>query len=199
MPTQVLPGTFDEMLAMSTAVSSALAHEARDPVTPPGFPSQEHFQAFYDRTAKPLHGYLCRVLQDASRADDLLQESYLRLMRSALPDGAGFAHRKNYLFRIAANLIHDHYRAARHEAEMPFELVEPTRFADTADRSRDLRLALDVLLARDRQLLWLAYVERFSHREMADLTGLKEQSIRPMLLRARHRLAGELREKGLAQ
>jgi len=191
--------TLDEMLAMSTILIPTLAHEGTDAVTLAGFASPEHFQAFYERTAKPLHGYLCRVLQDASRADDCFQEAYLRLMRATLPPGADFAHRKNYLFRIATNLIHDHYRERKHEAELPSDVAEPVRFADHSDLSHDLHQALGVLSARDRQLLWLAYVERFSHREIADVTGLKEQSIRPMLLRARHRLAADLREKGLAQ
>lgn len=187
------------MLAMSTVFSPALADGAVEAVTLAGFLSHEHFQAFYERTSQPLHGYLSRVLRDASRADDVFQESYLRLMRSALPASADFAHRKNYLFRIASNLIHDHYRASRHEAELPDEVAEPVRFAAAADLSRDMRSAMEVLSARDRQLLWLAYVERFSHREIAEMTALKEQSIRPMLLRARQRLAVELREKGLAQ
>ena len=186
------------MLAMSTAISPALAQDHEGAVIPAGFPSEEHFRAFYDRTVKPLHGYLSRVLQDSTRADDLLQESYLRLMKADLGADADFLHRKNYLFRIATNLMHDHSRAAKHEAELPVDLAEPGRFDHDADLSRDVQSALGVLSARDRQLLWLAYVERFSHREIAEVTLLKEQSIRPMLLRARHRLAAELREKGIS-
>jgi len=40
---------------------------------------------------------------------------------------------------------------------------------------------------------WLAYVERFSHREIARVVGAKEQSIRPMLSRARDRFAALLK------
>lgn len=189
--------TCDEMLAMSTILAPALTQEHDAPVTLAGFPTEEHFRAFYERTVQPLHGYLRRVLRDPSRADDLLQEAYLRMMRVALPADAGFPHRKNYLFRIATNLIHDHYRAAQRDAELPSDLAAAGRFDHEADLRRDVRSALDAVSARDRQLLWLAYVERFSHREIAELTELKEQSIRPMLLRARHRLASELRQRGV--
>jgi hypothetical protein len=43
---------------------------------------------------------------------------------------------------------------------------------------------------RERQLLWLAYVEGASHKEIADCTGLKAGSVRLLLFRARRRLAG---------
>ena len=184
---------------MPTAISPALEQEHDGRVTSAGFASEEHFRAFYDRTAKALHGYLRRVLQDASRADDLLQEAYLRLMRADLAADADFLHRKNYLFRVAANLIHDHYRAAKHEVELPVDLAAAGAFDREADLGREVHAALDAVSARDRQLLWLAYVERFSHREIAGMTALKEQSIRPMLLRARHRVAAELRERGLGR
>ena len=45
---------------------------------------------------------------------------------------------------------------------------------------------------RERQLLWLAYAEEFSHREIAQMTDLQEGSIRPLLFRARQKLAALL-------
>jgi len=67
---------------------------------------EDAFRAFYDRTAGPLWGYLSRISGDRQTADDLLQESYYRLLKS----GASFesdTHRRNYLYRIATNLVHD--------------------------------------------------------------------------------------------
>lgn len=53
------------------------------------------------------------------------------------------------------------------------------------------------LSARDGQLLWLAYVEGFSHREIAPLIGVQENSVRVLLLRARERVAALLTAEGL--
>ena len=53
------------------------------------------------------------------------------------------------------------------------------------------------LRLRDRQLLWLAHVEEFSHKEIGAILGLKATSIRLMLFRARKRLAAEARKSGL--
>ena len=58
----------------------------------------------------------------------------------------------------------------------------------------DVRLAFEQLKPRERQLLWLAHVEGFDHREIARLTGLRAASIRVLLFRARRELASVLRE-----
>jgi len=45
------------------------------------------------------------------------------------------------------------------------------------------------LKPRERAMLWLAYAEGASHREIADVLGLRPASLKPMLFRARRRLA----------
>ena len=73
---------------------------------------EESFRGFYDRTARTLRAYLARVTGDGALADDLLQEAYYRFLR-ARGEYEGEAHRRNTLFRIATNLIHDSRRRAR--------------------------------------------------------------------------------------
>ena len=46
------------------------------------------------------------------------------------------------------------------------------------------------LEVKERALLWLAYVETASHRDIAGALGLKESSIRVLVFRARKKLAG---------
>ena len=57
-----------------------------------------------------LRGYLARLLGDVPLVEDVLQESYFRLLRAELPAGMTEAHRKNYLFRTATNLVRDEGR-----------------------------------------------------------------------------------------
>ncbi len=52
------------------------------------------------------------------------------------------------------------------------------------------------LTPRERDLLWLAYAQGSSHKEIAGALGLKTASIKPLLFRARRRLAALLRERG---
>ena len=46
-------------------------------------------------------------------------------------------------------------------------------------------------------MLWLAYVEGFSHNEVAEALSLSEKSVRVLLFRARKKLAGILTKKGI--
>jgi len=64
-----------------------------------------------------------------------------------------------------------------------------------ADSQAMLGPAMAQLRLRDRQLLWLAYAEGYSHREIAEVTGLASASIRLLLFRARRKVARLLREK----
>src|SRR5690242_11660944 len=75
---------------------------------------QETFRTLYDRTARPLWVFLWRRTGDSQTADDLLQETYYRFLRNR-GRYESEAHRRNYLFRIAANLANDRYR--RRETE----------------------------------------------------------------------------------
>ena len=160
---------------------------------------ESEFVRFYDATVRPLRGYLTRLSGDAALADDLAQEAYCRMLTAAaVPENAD--ERWRYLFRIATNLYRDHYRRARRDGGSPDETHEP------ADRDRERRLhlrgdvaaVLKVLTPRQRALLWLAYVEGMQHREIADVLGLSTLSVRPLLFRARRRMARELRARGLA-
>lgn len=152
---------------------------------------EQTFRLFYERTARPLRRYLLRLLNDASAADDLLQESYLRLLKAKLPEGASEEHAKNYLFRIATNLSKDRKTGNRETA-----IADDSAVAGPQTSDGDVVRLLAGLKPKERELLWLAYVECFSHNEIAGILGLRPASVRPMLWRARQALALVLRRGG---
>jgi len=158
------------------------------PVTK-GEPSMDEsaFIAFYEATSRPLFAYLLRVSGERALAEDLLQDSYCRFFSAKLSpmDEAG---KRSYLFRIATNLIRDRWRSKK-EDFLPGPVPETASSAPHPDLRIEMRQALQELEGRERQLLWLAYVEGFSHKEIADLTGLKSGSVRILLFRARRKLA----------
>jgi RNA polymerase sigma-70 factor (ECF subfamily) len=125
-----------------------------------------------------------------------MQESYLRFLCVPRPEGGEVNYRR-YLYRIATNLLKDYWRRPRAAC---LEDV-PDRFLTARDSlSRiDSRVTLDPAMAqmrpRDRQLLWLAHAEGYSHREIAEITGLHAASIRLLLYRARRKMASLLREQ----
>lgn len=148
------------------------------------------FAAFYERSARPLWAYLARVSGDAALADDLLQESYVRFLCADVKlDGEVSARR--YLFRIASNLMKDYWRKPKTDSmdEVPEEHFRAEGSAGQVESAMMLGPALKQMKPRERQLLWLAYAEGYSHREIAEVTGLASASIRLLLFRARRKVA----------
>jgi RNA polymerase sigma-70 factor, ECF subfamily len=164
---------------------------------------EQSFRTFYDRTARPLWSYLYRTSGNRALADDLVQESYYRFLRVRFSE-MNQEYMRNYLFRIATNLLRDHWRHAKLEPGAPVSsegdvLRQFHRLPGGQNQlPSDVMRVMQDLNPRERQLLWLAYVEGSSHREIAQVTGLKEQSIRSLLFRARNRLATLLRRRGVA-
>src|SRR5262245_35325464 len=72
--------------------------------------TEEAFRIFYELTARPVRVYLARMTGDDRLAEDLLQETYYRFLRSTATFESD-DHRRHYLFRIATNLIQDHRRS----------------------------------------------------------------------------------------
>ena len=156
------------------------------------------FAVFYERSARPLWAYLVRVSSDPALADDLMQESFVRFLCAAGAPSLytmGETAARLYLFRIATNLLRDHWRRPRAASieEIPEEFFAGRDSAAHSDSQIMLGPALRRMNPRERQLLWLAYAEGYSHREIAKVTGLAATSIRLLLFRARRKIAGFLR------
>jgi RNA polymerase sigma-70 factor (ECF subfamily) len=158
---------------------------------------EEAFRGFYDRTSRMVWVYLERLTGDRHQADDLLQESYYRLLRAAVRFD-GEAHRRRYLFRIATNLARDRFRRRRvRPAEVSHEDAEASGVplstgTPALDQRLDLAAAFSTLRSRERALLWLAYSQGASHKEIAEVVGVGAGSVKALLFRARRRLAGLL-------
>lgn len=156
---------------------------------------EEAFRAFYELTARPLWAYLARTTGDNRLADDLLQEAYYRLLRVRTPL-ASDDHRRHYLFRIATNLVRDHWRRPKVEQQIDMSQpgAEPASDASDGSARIDLARAMNRLKPRERSLLWLAYAQGWSHEEIAASLGLKTASLKCLLHRARRRLFGLMNE-----
>ena len=154
---------------------------------------EDAFRAFYERTARGIWAYLARVTGDRQLADDLLQETFYRFLRAAATHDSE-AHRRNSLYRIATNLARDARRRSLIRA--PFSLssndIERAASGDrgnSAERTTAFAHAMSHLKPRERAMIWLAYAEGASHREIADTLGLRPGSLKPLLFRARRKLA----------
>ena len=185
--------------------AQALRRPGSEPDSTPGVMTvatdstgRDLFQEFYRRVAPTLRGYIGRVCGDQALADDIFQESFLRFLR-AVRWNAPERQQKAFLFKIAARLIIDHSRRIKPDPLDAAALAGDAEAAAAFHREHlepDMKRLFDALKPRDRSLLWLAYVEGYSHEEMAEMLGLKTKSIRVLLFRLRGTFAAALRGKG---
>src|SRR2546422_1993383 len=78
--------------------------------------NEAKFEAFYRKTAGSLWSYIYRMTGDPAMADDLLQKSFFRFLRSN-PDIADDDHLRHYLFKTATNLVFDHFREKKRDRQ----------------------------------------------------------------------------------
>ena len=171
--------------------------EARALSRPDDLPmDSDAFAGFYQRSSPALRSYLVRVSGNAALADDLLQESYLRFLCATRPEGGEVNYRR-YLFRIATNLLKDHWRRplAACIEDVPERFLAARDGLSQIDSQVILDPAMAQMRPRERQLLWLAHAEGYSHREISEITGLNAAGIRLLLFRARRKIARLLRKQ----
>jgi RNA polymerase sigma factor (sigma-70 family) len=144
--------------------------------------------ALYEARFASLFRYLDRLTGDPDLAEDLAQDTFVRLhRRGAMPDDP-----RAWLATVATNLFRDQRRQARRRAELVSEhageaLPGAPAAADsavlTAETRSRARTALDTLPDRDRMLLLLRH-EGYSYRELARAVGVAESSVGTLLIRA---------------
>ncbi|MBN1566698.1 MAG: RNA polymerase sigma factor [Acidobacteria bacterium] len=147
---------------------------------------EDSFRVFYQANAPTLQGYIRKTCGNAALAEDFLQETFYRFLRSDLPKMEP-PQMKAYLFKTATTIMIDHWRREKRE-KFWRDLWKPVEARHSEQRD-DVTRALLKLKPAERALLWLAYVEGFSHSEIASTLGFKEKGIRVLLFRARRKLA----------
>lgn len=175
------------------------ARAATAPPVKPGQPMDEaKFEAFYRKTSGKIWSYIFRMTGDSAAADDLMQKTFFRFLRSN-PAIADEDHLRRYVYKTATNLVFDHFREAKRDRAVSTAELPQTNFnADRGELRHDMMRVFAELKPQERALLWLAHVEGSSHEEIAETIGVKAKSIKVMLFRARKRLGGLLSMKGLA-
>ena len=175
-----------------SAIPNVLTGDASGVAAAPACTSMdsEGFAAFYERSARPLWAYLARVSGNAALADDLLQESFMRFLCADHPKTAKSAPGDiSSASPPTCCAITGAGRRARPSKTSPPNCSRPGITPRHPTPRTMLGPALKTMRPRERQLLWLAYAEGYSHREIAEITGLASASIRLLLFRARRKIA----------
>ncbi len=157
------------------------------------------FDQLFRRWAGPLVRYLERMLGDHATAEELVQESFLRVYR-ARDRYEVKARFSTWLYRIATNLALNELKRPRrrniHQEsdQVVLEALGPgsDALAETKEAGREVERELRKLPERQRMALWLSAAEGHSYAEVASILDTTEKSVKALVHRARSALVARL-------
>jgi RNA polymerase sigma-70 factor (ECF subfamily) len=172
---------------------------------------QSAFDYLVQKYRRPLVSFMYRMARNASVAEDLAQEVFLRVYRSRQTYEAS-AKFTTWLYRIATNLAVNHARDTRHERpEVTISLDEPDEETGTTMDLADSKISVeDALLRRERMLAIRSRVEalperqklailmhkyqQMDYKQIAEVLKLSESATKSLLFRAYETLREQLKE-----
>ncbi len=164
------------------------------------------------RYERPVYALILRMVRDRATAEDLAQESFLKMFRGldTYQPGRKFA---SWLFKIAHNTTLDHLRR-KELTTVPLTTPDDPDQRDLADvledpgapspelarqeseLAADLERAVARLRPEYREVILLRFVQGLAYQEIAEVTGLALGTVKTHIHRARRALAALLAEAG---
>ncbi|HEY44410.1 MAG TPA: sigma-70 family RNA polymerase sigma factor [Anaerolineae bacterium] len=148
--------------------------------------------AIYDAFSRALFCYAYRLLGDREAAEDIVAETFHRFLRSIGAGGGPNEHLKAYLYRIAHNLIVDHFRRRPPiELNLDWENItshdlseDPVKEIDHSLEQAKVRQVLWKLTPDQRQVVVLKYFEGLSNDEISEILGKPVGAVKSLQHRA---------------
>lgn len=138
-----------------------------------------------------LRRYARALTRDADAADDLVQDTLVRALRSERLFHGGDV--RKWLYTILTNLNRNRLRTlARRPAALPLDEFDPAGAAGPEANGRDIERALATLTDDQRAALLLIVLEGLSYREVADIQGVPIGTVMSRLARARAQIKAYL-------
>jgi RNA polymerase sigma-70 factor, ECF subfamily len=158
------------------------------------------FRGLVDRHLPTVLAIGRRMLKDDAEAEDVAQETLLRLWRNAAGLELGEGGVRPWLRRVAANLCIDRVRARRNTSlgdAIPEEAAPPTQVTHLAERELGVRVdaALKALPERQRLALTLFHYEGMSQIEVGEAMGISDEAVESLLARGRRALKHSLKDE----
>ncbi|SDS14418.1 RNA polymerase sigma-70 factor, ECF subfamily [Paenibacillaceae bacterium GAS479] len=161
---------------------------------------QACFEALVHRYHAPLSGFLQRQLKDPGRAEDIVQETFLKLIRQ-LKDKRNPDNVQAWLYRVAMNQCRDYWKSSGYQTdrnrfgEPPERKDERTSVVELAERQetrREIRQTLDELPKVQREVVLLRFYQDLKLQDIADVLQLPLGSVKTHLYKALRRLKSKL-------
>lgn len=157
-------------------------------------------QVLIARLGPMLFGYATRVLGDRTEAEDVVQDTMLRLWKIAPEWRQGEAKVSTWAYRVTANLCTDRLRKRKTRGQVALEAVPepPADLASAvdvmteADRASALETALQSLPDRQRQAVVLRHLEGLSNPDIAGIMDIGVEAVESLTARGKRALKAAL-------
>ncbi|MBN2011465.1 RNA polymerase sigma factor [candidate division KSB1 bacterium] len=149
----------------------------------------------FERYKSKLYNFYVKQIPLSQTCEDLVQDVFFRMLkyRHTYRGDSKFT---TWMFRIARNVLMDHYRKHKHESDA--EVIEskliaadpnPEDLAQQDNEVRLLRKAIQRLPAKNRQILILSRYHNLTYAEISDIMSIKIGTIKAIVFRTLRELA----------
>jgi RNA polymerase sigma-70 factor (ECF subfamily) len=148
---------------------------------------EQAYSELFARHKRSVFGYTSRFIRDEARAQEVFQDTWLKVHRSrhTYRQGARF---KTWLFTIAANTTRDAYRSSQRRIQTVDSPVEARSANHRPSDHADLHTAIEGLPDSLREAFYMGAVQGFDHNEVAEALGISPANARARISRARAQL-----------
>jgi len=159
---------------------------------------EEALGELYDRYEMKIYSYIYRRTSDQTLAEDLTSQVFLKMLEAIHNDKTWHSSFSGWLYRIAHNLVIDHYRTRDRQKQvsiddaplLPDTGLSPVRAAEIALDSEYLKSAIRRLTDEQALVISLRFLEGYSFGEIADMMDKTEGAVKAL----QHRAVATLRQ-----
>ena len=170
-------------------------------------------EELFARFQKPLFNFFYRMVGRRETAEDLVQETFLKLCRFGNTFRGSEAKFTTWLYSVAGNQCRDYLRHSARRPETPFENIEDSHSDDNMDIGplvqdspvedhvmrvelrATLEAAINTLPEKERLAIILREYQGLEYKEVAQTLGCPIGSVKVLIFRARRRLRDQLKDE----
>jgi RNA polymerase sigma-70 factor, ECF subfamily len=154
---------------------------------------REHLERLYGSHADEIFRFALYKLSDREKAKDVVQDTFVKVWGHISSEAEVLENPRAFIFKIAKNLVIDSYRKVK---PMSIDALEEILHFDISDNHQareemhdavDMSIVLDalnVLDVEDRDIIIMRYMDGLSVKEIADITGQRENTVSVKIHRA---------------
>ena len=151
------------------------------------------FWKIYDQHYNPVRKFILAYVKDEWVADDLIQETFIKVQKN-LETIKDPSKTSSWIFRIAYNLCHDHYRQSKRtslnhrnlqQEIVPFKEAVVQKELEQQQMGECVQDKMDLLPPDYRSVLILSDIMAFSHKEIAEILEISVSNVKVRIHRAR--------------